>query len=53
MGKKKDKMGLKKAKMHHEVLPLAYSLPLVCHIALESFEESKLKKNFSNPKMDT
>ena len=52
MEKKKDKTGKKKANMHHEMLPIAYSLPLICYIALKCFEESKLKGKFSNPKVD-
>jgi hypothetical protein len=52
MEKNKDKTSKKKANMHHEMLPLAYSLPLICYIALKRFEESKLKRNFSNPKVD-
>ena len=36
--------------MHHEML--SYSLPLIRYIALKSFEESNLKENFSNPKVD-
>jgi hypothetical protein len=50
METKKDKTSKKKANMHHEMLPC--SLPLICYIALKTFEESKLKENFSNPKVD-
>jgi hypothetical protein len=50
MEKKKDKTSKQKANMHHEMLPCSFLLN--CYIALKSFEESKLKEIFFNPKVD-